>query len=179
VYDAEARRLLHLVVYPPARIGTVAAEAWRAVRREPRAALRALGRGLADMAAALPTPVLAVKQAAMLPLALAYARHLPAGGCRLHAHFASLPTAVVRVLAALRATAYSFTAHAWDIYVPENRRLLPARIAAADLSSPARPTTARSSPRSRPRRLIGRRSRSVTTASTCRSMSPGGSGARI
>jgi colanic acid/amylovoran biosynthesis glycosyltransferase len=133
VHDPEARALLHLVVYPPARVGAILAGAVRTLARDPRGAARAVARGLADVVRALRTPALAAKQAAMLPLALAYAAHLPAAPCRLHAHFASVPTAVVRMLAALRRTAYSFTAHAWDIYVPENHRQLPARIAGADL----------------------------------------------
>ncbi|HUE29331.1 MAG TPA: glycosyltransferase [Verrucomicrobiae bacterium] len=133
ILDPEARALLPLVVYPPGGVAAVLREAWRTVRRAPRAALRAIAAGLSDVAAALPTPVLAGKQAALLPLALAYGGRLPAARCRLHAQFANVPTAVVRVLAALRGGTYSFTAHAWDIFVPENRRLLPARIAGADL----------------------------------------------
>ena len=133
ILDPEARALLPLVVYPPRRAWSVLGEAWRTIRKAPRAALRAIAVGLADVAAALPTPVLAAKQAVLLPLALAYGGRLPAGRCRLHAQFANVPTAVVRVLAALRGGTYSFTAHAWDIFVPENRRLLPARIAGADL----------------------------------------------
>jgi glycosyltransferase involved in cell wall biosynthesis len=133
VHDPEARALLPLTVYPPAGVAAVLADAWRTVRREPRAAFRALARAARDVAAALPTPALAAKQAAVLPLVLAYGGRLPAGAARLHAHFASVPTAAVRVLAALRGQSYSFTAHAWDIYVGENARQLPARIAEADL----------------------------------------------
>jgi glycosyltransferase involved in cell wall biosynthesis len=130
--DPEARALLPIVVYPPPA-STLLAQLVRTVAGAPLAALRALGRGLADLLAALPTPRLAAKQAAVLPLTLAYCGHLPAGRFRLHAHFASLPTAAVRVLAAFAGRPYGFTAHAWDIYVPENKRLLPARIAGADV----------------------------------------------
>jgi colanic acid/amylovoran biosynthesis glycosyltransferase len=133
VLDPEARALLPLVVYPPGGAWRVLREAWRTLRKAPRAALRAIAVGVADIAAALPTPLLAAKQALLLPLALAYGGRLPVGRCRLHAQFANVPTAVVRVLAALRGGTYSFTAHAWDIFVPENHRLLPARIAGADL----------------------------------------------
>ena len=129
--DPEARALVPVAVYPP-RPGRLLVEACQTVRRAPGPALRALGRGLRDVAAALRTPRLAVKQLAVLPLALAYGRRLPAPPCRLHAHFASLPTAVVRVLAAFRGTSYSFTAHAYDIHARANRRQLPARIAGAD-----------------------------------------------
>ena len=132
IHDPEARALLPLVVYPPS-VRTILARAWRTFLRRPGPALRALARGLADVAAALPTPGLAAKQAAVLPLMLCYAGDLPAGELRLHAHFASLPTAVVRALAAFGGVRYGFTAHAWDIYVPENQRLLRARIAGADL----------------------------------------------
>ena len=131
ILDPDARRLVRLAVYPP-RFRRVLSDAWRTVRETPRPALRALARGLRDVAAALRTPRLAIKQLAVLPLALAYARRLPAPPCRLHAHFASLPTAVVRVLAAFRGTSYSFTAHAYDIHARANRRQLPARIAGAD-----------------------------------------------
>jgi glycosyltransferase involved in cell wall biosynthesis len=133
ILDPEARALLAHTVYPPPRLGAVLAGAWATLRRRPRAALRALGRGLADVLAALPTPLLAAKQLAVLPLTLAYGGGLPAEPVRLHAHFASVPTAAVRVLAALRGQRYGFTAHAWDIYVGENARQLPARIAGADL----------------------------------------------
>src|SRR6266850_2432479 len=133
ILDPEARALMPLVVYPPATPWRLVAEAWRTLRTAPRAALRALAAGVCDVVAALPSPVLAVKQALMLPLALAYAGRLPAGRYRLHAQFANVPTAVARVLAAFRGGRYSFTAHAWDIYVPENYRQLPARIAGADV----------------------------------------------
>jgi len=131
ILDADARALVRLAVYPPS-FPRVLREAWRTVRGAPGPALRALGRALGDTLAALRTPRLAVTQLAVLPLALAYARRLPAAPCRLHAHFASLPTAVVRVLAAFRGTPYSFTAHAYDIHARANRRQLPARIAGAD-----------------------------------------------
>jgi colanic acid/amylovoran biosynthesis glycosyltransferase len=130
--DPEARALVPLVVYPPSPWRALA-DVWRTMRRTPRAALRAIGVGMRDIVATLRTPVLAAKQAVMLPLALAYAGYLPASRYRLHAHFANVPTAVARILAALRGGRYSFTAHAWDIFVPENLRQLPARIAGADL----------------------------------------------
>jgi glycosyltransferase involved in cell wall biosynthesis len=133
ILDPEARALMPLVVYPPGTPWRVLAEAWRTVRAAPGAALRTLAVGIRDTLAALPSPTLAAKQALMVPLALAYAGRLPAGGYRLHAQFANVPTAVARMLAAFRGGRYSFTAHAWDIYVPENRRQLPGRIGAADL----------------------------------------------
>ena len=131
ILDADARALVRLAVHPP-RFRRVLVDACRTVLGAPGPALRALRRGLRDALAALRTPRLAVTQLAVLPLALAYARRLPATPCRLHAHFASLPTAVVRVLAAFRGTSYSFTAHAYDIHARANRRQLPARIAGAD-----------------------------------------------
>jgi glycosyltransferase involved in cell wall biosynthesis len=131
--DPEARALMPLVVYPPATPWQVIAEAWRTVRTAPRAALRAVAVGLRDVLAALPSPGLAAKQALLIPLALADAGHLPAGGYRLHAQFANVPTAVARMLAAFRRGRYSFTAHAWDIYTHENLRQLPTRIGGADL----------------------------------------------
>lgn len=132
VPDPEARALQPVTVYPP-RAAALVAEALRTCVRAPAAALRAIGRGLGDALRALPSPILAAKQLAVLPLALAYAGRLPAGRLRLHAHFASVPTAAVRVMAAFRRQAYSFTAHAWDIYVGENTRQLAPRIAKADL----------------------------------------------
>ena len=131
ILDADARALVRLAVYPP-RVRRVLLEAGRTMWEAPGPTLRALGRGLRDVVAALRTPRLALTQLAVLPLALAYARRLPTVPCRLHAHFASLPTAVVRVLAAFRGSSYSFTAHAYDIHARANRRQLPARIAGAD-----------------------------------------------
>jgi colanic acid/amylovoran biosynthesis glycosyltransferase len=133
ILDPEARALMPLVVYPPATPWDVVTEAWRTLRTAPRAALRAIGVGVRDALAALPSVSLAAKQALMVPLALAYGGRLPAGDYRLHAQFANVPTAVARMLAAFRRGRYSFTAHAWDIYVPENKRQLPARIGGADL----------------------------------------------
>jgi len=129
----EARKLLPLVVYPPASVTGIIGGALRTLVRAPVASLRLLARGLADVVAALRTPMLAAKQAAIVPLTLAYVGRLPSGPARLHAHFASVPTAAVRMLAAFRRQRYSFTAHAWDIYVGENTRQVPARIAGADL----------------------------------------------
>src|SRR5262245_9457359 len=68
ILDPEARALMALVVYPPATPWRVLADAWRTVRTAPRAALRTLRVGLRDVLAALRSPVLAAKQAAMLPL---------------------------------------------------------------------------------------------------------------
>jgi len=129
--DPEARALVPLAVYPPGR-GRVLGDAWRTVRRAPGPALRAVRRGLADAIAAFRTPHIALRQLALLPLGLAYAGRLPPAASRLHAHFASLPTAVVRVLAAFRGTSYGFTAHAYDIHARAHRRQLPARIAGAE-----------------------------------------------
>ena len=131
VGDPDARELLPFTVYRP-HLGGILRDAWRTIRRHPRGALRALRVGIGDVVAARSTPLLALKQLLLLPLALAYGMRLPRGPYRLHAHWANVPTAVARVLAALRGGIYSFTAHAWDIYVPENRRQLPARIAGAD-----------------------------------------------
>lgn len=111
----------------------VLGEAARTVLRAPLASLRLLARGLADVVLALRTPLLAAKQAAIVPLTLAYAGRLPASPERLHAHFASVPTASARMVAAFRRQRYGFTAHAWDIYVDENTRQVPRRIAGADL----------------------------------------------
>src|SRR6059058_4291901 len=122
---------LPLAVYPPGR-GRVLGDAWRTVRRAPGPALRAVRRGLADAIAAFRTPHIALRQLALLPIGLAYAGRLPPTASRLHAHFASLPTAVVRVLAAFRGTSYGFTAHAYDIHARAHRRQLPARIAGAE-----------------------------------------------
>src|SRR6185295_2184936 len=130
--DPEARALLPIVVYPPS-VARIVLGALAALVTTPVRSLRALGRALGDVAAAWRHPSQATKQAAMIPLALALGGRLPRAGCRLHAHFASVPTAVARMLAAFCGSSYSFTAHAFDIYVPENRRQLGRRIAGADL----------------------------------------------
>jgi glycosyltransferase involved in cell wall biosynthesis len=131
VLDPEARELMPFTLYPPGVRG-ILRDAWRTIRRHPRGALRALRVGLRDALAAASTPLVALKQLSALPLALAYGLRLPRAQYRLHAQFANIPTAVARILAALRGGTYSFTAHAWDIYVPANRRQLPARIGGAD-----------------------------------------------
>jgi colanic acid/amylovoran biosynthesis glycosyltransferase len=128
----EAEPLLPAVIYPPRGVLALVADVLAFVAHEPLAACRGIVRGLLDAAAALPTPILAAKQLALLPLALAYARRLPTGPCRLHAHFANVPTGMVRTFAAIRGCGYGFTAHAWDIYIPENKRLLPGRIRGAE-----------------------------------------------
>lgn len=132
INDPEAQELLPLTRYP-AGMGSVLRDALRTLARAPGSAARAIGRALADCVAAAPTPALMVKQLAVLPIVLAYAGRLPRSRARLHAHFASVPTAAVRMLAAFRASPYGFTAHAWDIYVPENARQLARRIGGADL----------------------------------------------
>jgi len=133
VADVEARALLDLVNYPPSRVVEVLGRAVGTLLYAPVPALRAIGRGLGDVVRAAATPVLALKQLAILPLVLGYARRLPAPPFRLHAHFASMPTTAIRILAAFSGQTYGFTAHAWDIHVPENKRQLPVRIAGADL----------------------------------------------
>lgn len=132
INDPEARDLLPITVYPPGPLG-ILREALRTALRAPLRTVRAIARGVTDAIAAVRSPALMAKQLGVLPLVLAYARRLPPTTARLHAHFATVPTAAVRVLAAFRGTTYGFTAHAWDIYVPENMRQLPRRIDGADL----------------------------------------------
>src|SRR5690349_21754102 len=96
VVDPEARALMPLVVYPPASARGLVAEALRTLVTMPGAALRAIAVGLRDVLAALRTPVLAAKQALLVPLALAYGARLPREPYRLHAQFANVPTAVAR-----------------------------------------------------------------------------------
>src|SRR5262249_40946173 len=74
------------------------------------------------------TPRLAAKQLGIVPGVLALAGRMPRAVGRLHAHFASLPTAAARMLTAFTGRPYSFTAHAWDIHVPENKQQLRPRI---------------------------------------------------
>jgi glycosyltransferase involved in cell wall biosynthesis len=103
------------------------------MRADPAGSWRLIVQAAVDVARSLPTPLLALKQAALIPSMLAAAPRADPGGGRIHAHFASLPTAVARAVAAYWRAGHSFTAHAHDIYVPENRRLLRRRIHDASL----------------------------------------------
>ncbi len=57
-------------------------------------------------------------------------RLIPAGGCRLHAHFANDAAVLARYLAAVSGGRYTLTAHAYDLY--SDPFLLSANLAAAD-----------------------------------------------
>ena len=127
VADPEARALLSHVAYPDGAVRVLVAAGGTAVRHPVRT-VRLLGRALVDATRAARSPSLAAKQLAIVPIVLGFVRQITADVSRIHAHFASVPTAAARMLAAFTGRPYSFTAHAWDIHVPENKQQLPPRI---------------------------------------------------
>lgn len=74
-------------------------------------------------------PVLLAKAMVVFLKAIALARRLAPGVRHLHAHWATLPTTAALVIGRLRDLPFSFTAHAWDLYV--DTTLLPDKVRAA------------------------------------------------
>lgn len=54
------------------------------------------------------------------------------GVAHVHAHFANIPTTLAVFAAKVLGTTYSFTGHAWDIFVPVNQAGLAAKISGAE-----------------------------------------------
>ncbi len=85
------------------------------LRSEPGRVVRILARVLAAEAS---SPVRLVKTLGLVPKGLHLARLLEGKGViHVHAHFATYPTAMARLVAALSGATYSVTAHAHDIFV--------------------------------------------------------------
>lgn len=87
----------------------------RALRRDPRAYLSAVGTLLAGT---LESPDFLVRSLALFPKAVYLARRLESEGIRhVHAHYATHPATVAWVIASLTDLTFSVTAHAHDIFV--------------------------------------------------------------
>ena len=68
----------------------------------------------------------------ILPKLLALLGRIDAlDACRVHAHFANLPAFVAMMVAEVLGIPFSFTGHAWDLHVDENRAGLPLKVSRA------------------------------------------------
>jgi len=102
------------------------------LRRAPRRYFAALGATLRLAARQLRHPRLAVATLAIFPKSVYFARVLETRGVtHVHAHFANHPTTAAATVAQLLDLPFSFTGHAWDIFVPANQIGLAEKIAAA------------------------------------------------
>jgi len=131
--DPELARFVEETVYGPwlFSVGLLAAHA-HFLARAPGRYLAALGATLALAARQLRHPRLALATLAIFPKSVYFARILGARGVtQVHAHFANHPTTAAATIARLLAVPFSFTGHAWDIFVPANQIGLAEKIAAA------------------------------------------------
>jgi glycosyltransferase involved in cell wall biosynthesis len=102
------------------------------LRRAPGRYFGALGATVRLALRQLAHPRLAVATLAIFPKSVYFARVLEARGVtHVHAHFANHPTTAAATMARLLGVPFSFTGHAWDIFVPANQIGLAEKIAAA------------------------------------------------
>ncbi len=99
--------------------------------RRPIACVRAVG---AVVAGAWRSPRLLGRSLATLPIAAAHARRIAQRGDvdHVHAHFAAYPTLAAWAIRRLTGTPYSFTAHAYDLFLDQS--LLRMKLAEADFA---------------------------------------------
>jgi len=114
IIHPEAGSLLHLVEYAPLSSPTVWGEGLLEFLRQPVRSIEALREMMAD--GKDPVSFLKALVVYVKTLALAHrARGMRIG--HLHAHWATFPTSSARVMAKLLNLPFSFTGHAWDLYV--------------------------------------------------------------
>ncbi len=102
------------------------------LRRAPGRYLAALGATLRLALRQGRHPRLAVATLGIFPKSVYFARVLGERGVtHVHAHFANHPTTAAATMARLLDLPFSFTGHAWDIFVPANQIGLAEKIAAA------------------------------------------------
>jgi glycosyltransferase involved in cell wall biosynthesis len=90
--------------------------------RRPAGVARALGFLLHDSVAHARDPMLVVKNFFALPKMFLFARDMErAGVAHIHGHFANIPTTAAAFAARVLGIRYSFTGHAWDIFLPRNQ----------------------------------------------------------
>jgi colanic acid/amylovoran biosynthesis glycosyltransferase len=78
-------------------------------------------------------PLRLAKFLAVLPKSLYLARRFRRAGVRhIHSHWATIPTTCALLISRLEDIPFTFSAHAWDIFVDGNELLLREKIAAAD-----------------------------------------------
>lgn len=94
---------------------SVVRSCWRWMREKPASTIRAVGSALA---VEFHGPARLLKVAALVPKALHIARLLDERGIpHVHAHFATHPATIARLVASLTGATYSVTVHAHDIFV--------------------------------------------------------------
>lgn len=102
------------------------------LRTHPRRYLAALGSTLLLALRQVRHGLLPVVTLGIFPKSVYFARVMAARGTtHVHAHFANHATTAAAVAARLLDVPFSFTGHAWDIFVPANQVGLAAKIAAA------------------------------------------------
>lgn len=110
----------------PSRLAAVGATAAWFVRRP----LRMLGAIAKIIAETWRSPATLARSLAVVPLAAAHARAVRRDGIdHVHAHFAASPALAAWLIARLTGASYSFTAHAYDIFISQT--LLARKIAEA------------------------------------------------
>jgi glycosyltransferase involved in cell wall biosynthesis len=102
------------------------------LRRAPRRYASALGRVLALALRQRGCGMLPLRTCAVFPMSVYFARVMEQRDVtHVHAHFANHPTTAARVAATLLGVPFTFTGHAWDIFVPANQIGLAEKIADA------------------------------------------------
>jgi len=100
--------------------------------RRPRRYLAALGRVLALAFRQRRCGSLPLRTLVVFPMSIYFARVMEERGVtHVHAHFANHPTTAARVAASLLDLPFTFTGHAWDIFVPANQIGLADKVADA------------------------------------------------
>jgi len=113
----------------PSWLDGIGATLWWLTRRP----LRLLGSHALVTAGSWRRPRILIRSLASLPLAAAHARALSRDGVdHVHAHFASYPTLCAWFCRRLTDVTYSFTAHAYDIFVDQS--MLPRKLADASFA---------------------------------------------
>ncbi|MCB0865676.1 MAG: glycosyltransferase [Solirubrobacterales bacterium] len=112
-----AERWMEVLVRPTAAQSAFACVAW--MLRRPIASSRAVG---AVIAGAWRSPRTMGRSLVTLPLAAAHARRIQRedGIDHIHAHFAAYPTLAAWLIRRLTGIPYSFTAHAYDIFLDQS-----------------------------------------------------------
>lgn len=131
--DPTLERFVAETVYGGRRVsaGLIAAHVYF-LCRAPRRYLGALGRLLALAFRQRGCGTLPLRTCAVFPMSVYFARVMAQRGVtQVHAHFANHPTTAARIAATLLGIPFTFTGHAWDIFVPANQIGLADKIADA------------------------------------------------
>jgi colanic acid/amylovoran biosynthesis glycosyltransferase len=97
--------------------------------RRPASVARALGFLVHDSVMHARDPMLVVKNFVALPKMFLFTRDMDrAGVAHIHGHFANIPTTAAAFAARVLGIRYSFTGHAWDIFLPRNQHGLADKI---------------------------------------------------